>query len=62
MLDKNTVVIILVPRGHAPFGVSTKNGDLWEGLGKVQFSEHAQSNGKKTLGTRLDGQNSVISK
>ena len=30
--------------------------------GKVKFSEHAQSNGTKTLIMRLDGQNSVISK
>ena len=38
--------------------VSTNNRDLWE----VQFSEHAQSNGPKTMGMRLDGQNLVISK
>ena len=34
---------ILVPRGRDPFG-QHHDRDLWEGSGRVQFSEHAQSN------------------
>ena len=44
----------------ALLSISTKNRDLWEL--EVQFSERGESDGTKTLGTKLDGQNWVISK
>ena len=52
--------ILFLPQRLRSFWSAPRIVTSGKGPGKVQFSEHAQSNGTKTLGTSLVGQNSPL--